>query len=96
MFSIIYNIYETVKYALTGEYSFITPVNKSNKSFWKGVSFDLREGIKCVLHLKTKLLISYDGKLLGRYINNEIVYLEDLDPKIIKWYNDCGFDIEQV
>ena len=87
------------KYAFTGkklhieDYDFSIPVSKSDKKFWEGVSFELDKDLKCIIHMKTKLLISYDCKLLGRFINDNVIFLEDLDPKIIQWYKDCGFDI---
>ena len=92
MFSFLYTIFERVKYALKGDYNFSTPVPKSDKDFWKGLSCKVGD-LECIIHDRTKLLISYNGKLLGRYINGEMIPVEDLNPKIINWYKDCGFEI---
>ena len=76
------------------EYDFNEPVNRSNRNFWQGVGakiYDDEEEIKCILHVNTNLIITYEGELIGRQTDDGIIYLEDLDPKIIKWYMDCGF-----
>ncbi len=97
MFSIFFNILERVKSIFKSkEYDFSKPVPKSNKDFWKGVSCEIGNDLKCIIHLKSSLLISYEGKLLGRYINGEMIPLEELDPKIVQWYKDSGFEVEQV
>ncbi len=102
MFSILYSIFERVKCIFTrnklpkDNYDFSVPVPKSDKKFWEGLSCELDNGLKCIIHMKTRLLISYEGKLLGRYVDNDIIQVEDLDPKIIQWYKDCGFEIESV
>lgn len=100
MFSIFYNIVDKVKLLFrkglrNDTFDFSTPVPKGDKDFWKGVSFSKGE-LSCIIHLKTNLLINYDGKLMGRFVKDEVIPFEDLDPKIIQWYKDCGFDIEQV
>lgn len=76
------------------DYDFNEPVSKSNRSFWQGVGakiYDGKEEMKCILHVNTNLIITYDGKLIGRQTDDGIIYVENLDPKIIKWYTDCGF-----
>ena len=76
------------------EYDFNEPVNISNRTFWQGVGakiYDDEEEIKCILHVNTNLIITYEGELIGRQTDDGIIYLEDLDPKIIQWYTDCGF-----
>lgn len=76
------------------DYDFNEPVDRSNRNFWQGVGakiYDDDEEIKCILHVNTNLIITYDGKLIGRQTDEGIIYVEDLDPKIIKWYRDCGF-----
>ena len=76
------------------EYDFNEPVNRSNRTFWQGVGakiYNEDEEIKCILHVNTNLIITYEGELIGRQTDDGIIYLEDLDPKIIKWYTDCGF-----
>ena len=77
------------------DYDFNEPVNKSNKQFWQGVASkiydDDDEEVKCILHVNTNLIITYDGKLIGRQTDEGIIYVEDLDPKIIQWYTNSGF-----
>ncbi len=76
------------------DYDFNEPVDRSNRTFWKGVGakiYNEDEEIKCILHVNTNLIITYEGELIGRQTDDGIIYLEDLDPKIIKWYMDCGF-----
>ncbi len=84
------------------DYDFNEPVSKSDKEFWQGVGakicdYDDEEikktqgPFKCILHVNTNLIITYEGKLIGRQTDDGIVYIEDLDPKIIQWYMNCGF-----
>lgn len=76
------------------DYDFNEPVNKSNKEFWQGIGariYDDDDEIKCILHVNTNLIITYEGKLIGRQTDDGIVYIEDLDTKIIQWYMNCGF-----
>ena len=77
------------------DYDFNEPVGKSDKEFWQGVGAKIYdyddEEIKCILHVNTNLIITYEGKLIGRQTDEGIVYIEDLDPKIIQWYMNCGF-----
>jgi hypothetical protein len=76
------------------DYDFNEPVSKSNKTFWQGVGakiYDDEEEIKCILHVNTNLIITYEGELIGRQTDKGIVYIKDLDPKIIQWYVNCGF-----
>jgi len=77
------------------DYDFNEPVGKSDKEFWQGVGAKIYdyddEEIKCILHVNTNLIITYEGKLIGRQTDDGIVYIEDLDPKIIQWYMNCGF-----
>jgi hypothetical protein len=54
-------------------------------------SADNDEEKKCILHVNTNLIITYEGELIGRQTDEGIVYIEDLDPKIIQWYVNCGF-----
>lgn len=72
------------------DFDFSTPVPKSDTKFWKGYSCIIGD-LKCIIHRSTNLLLSYDGKLIGRYINKEFIPIEELDPRIIQWYRDCGF-----
>ena len=72
------------------DFDFSTPVPKSDTKFWKGYSCVIGD-LKCIIHRSTNLLLSYDGKLIGRYINKEFIPVEELDPRIIQWYKDCGF-----
>ena len=83
------------------DYDFNEPVSKSDKEFWQGVGakiYDYDDEIKktqgpfkCILHVNTNLIITYEGKLIGRQTDEGIIYVEDLDPKIIQWYMNCGF-----
>lgn len=76
------------------DYEFNEPVSKSNRTFWQGVGakiYDNDEEKKCILHVNTNLIITYEGELIGRQTDEGIVYIEDLDPKIIQWYVNCGF-----
>lgn len=76
------------------DYDFNEPVSKSNKEFWQGIGakiYDDDDEVKCILHVNTNLIITYEGKLIGRQTDDGIIYIEDLDPKIIQWYMDCGF-----
>ncbi len=77
------------------DYDFNEPVGKSDKEFWQGIGAkiydDDDEEINCILHVNTNLIITYEGKLIGRQTDEGIVYIEDLDPKIIQWYMNCGF-----
>ena len=77
------------------DYDFNEPVSKSDKEFWQGVGAktydDYDEEIKCILHVNTNLIITYEGKLIGRQTDEGIICVEDLDTKIIQWYMNCGF-----
>lgn len=84
------------------DYDFNEPVSKSNKEFWQGIGArmynDEDEEIKrtlgpfnCILHVNTNLIITYEGKLIGRHTDEGVIYIEDLDPKIIQWYMNSGF-----
>ena len=76
------------------DYDFNEPVSKSDKEFWQGVGakiYDDDDEIKCILHVNTNLIITYEGKIIGRQTDDGIIYIEDLDPKIIQWYMNCGF-----
>jgi predicted cobalt transporter CbtA len=83
------------------DYEFNEPVSKSDKEFWQGVGAKIYDDdeeikrtqgpLKCILHVNTNLIITYEGKLIGRQTDDGIVYIEDLDPKIIQWYMNCGF-----
>ncbi len=91
MFSFIYDIFERIKGKFSKKNIFSTPVPKSDKKFWKGYSCVIGD-LNCIIHKHTNLLISYEGKLIGRYVDNEMIPIERLDPKIIQWYKDCGFE----
>lgn len=63
----------------------------SDKEFWVGKSAYIPLGDddiqKCIVHVKTNLLIDYEGHLLGRYVDEE---LEEELPEYIKdWYSKC-------
>jgi len=69
----------------------------SDKDFWVGKSAYIpstneqgEEDIeKCIVHVKTNLLISYDGVLLGRYKDDEMIPVEELPVEITEWYKKC-------
>jgi hypothetical protein len=84
------------------DYDFNEPVSKSDKEFWQGVGAKIYDDddeeikrtlgpFKCILHVNTNLIITYEGKIIGRQTDDGIIYIEDLDPKIIQWYMNCGF-----
>jgi hypothetical protein len=77
------------------DYDFNETVDKSDKEFWQGVSSKIvDEGgieVDCILHVKTNLIISYEGELIGRDTDEGVIYLNELDPKIIQWYKNCDF-----
>ncbi len=69
----------------------------TDKDFWVGKSAYIpstneqgEDDIqKCIVHVKTNLLISYDGVLLGRYKDDEMIPVEELPAEIIDWYKKC-------
>lgn len=80
-------------------FDFSVVVPKSNKEFWVGKSCYLREtdneGNKtelfCIIHIKSNIVLTKDGQLLGRFVNNEFIDVEDLPNNIKEWYSACGF-----
>ena len=66
----------------------------TDKVFWVGKSAyipseDDEDIQKCIVHVKTNLLIDYEGNLLGRYVGDDVIPVESLSPEILKWYKNC-------
>jgi len=78
-------------FSYTKDYDFNEPVDKSNKNFWVGSRIVI-DNEEYILHKKTNLIMSFDGELVGRYTSRGIIEVDYLEPKIIQWYNDCGFN----
>ncbi len=80
-------------------FEFNEVIPSSNRDFWVGKSCYIKEvdqeghekDIKCILHVKTNLVLSIDGELLGRNINGEFVDVSNLPLDVKQWYSKCGF-----
>ena len=80
-------------------FDFTQVIPKSNRDFWVGKSCLIKEvdeqgnvnEVKTILHVKTNLVLSIDGDLLGRNINGEFIDVEDLPLDVKVWYQRCGF-----
>ncbi len=80
-------------------FDFTQVVPKNNRDFWVGKSCYIKEvdengnvnEIKTILHVKTNLVLSIDGVLLGRNINGEFIDVKDLPLDVKVWYQRCGF-----
>ena len=65
----------------------------TDKVFWVGKSAyipseddDIQ---RYIVHVKTNLLIDYEGNLLGRYVGDDIIPVENLSSEILEWYKNC-------
>jgi hypothetical protein len=80
-------------------FDFTQVIPKNNRNFWVGKSCYIKEideqgnvnEVKTILHVKTNLVLSMDGELLGRNINGEFVDVKDLPLDVKIWYERCGF-----
>jgi hypothetical protein len=72
-------------------FDFSEIVPKTDKSFWVGKSCYITDGTNCIIHIKTNLVLSIDGELLGRFHNGEFIDVNDLPNNIKEWYTACGF-----
>jgi len=74
-------------------------VPKDDRDFWVGKSCYIKEvdengnvnELKTILHVKTNLVLSIDGELLGRNVNGEFIDAKDLPLYVKDWYQSCGF-----
>ena len=89
----------TVEIENANNFDFTQVVPKNNRDFWVGKSCYIKEvdengnvnEVKTILHVKTNLVLSIDGELLGRNINSEFVDVKDLPLEVKVWYQRCGF-----
>ncbi len=81
------------------DFDFKTIYPKGDRNFWVGKSAYIKqedsEGNiteqQCIIHVKTNLVMDFDGNLLGRKVNNEFIFIEDIPEYIKEWYKACGF-----
>ena len=89
----------TVEIENANNFDFTQVIPKSNRDFWVGKSCLIKEvddqgnvnEVKTILHVKTNLVLSIDGELLGRNIDGHFVDVDDLSVDIKVWYKKCGF-----
>jgi len=57
------------------------------KTFWEGKGIHIEgETSQCVLHLKTNLIFTQDGKIVGKIDENfEVTHVDDLDKDVLDW-----------
>jgi hypothetical protein len=80
-------------------FDFTQVIPKDNTDFWVGKSCYIKEvdengninEVKTILHVKTNLVLSIDGELLGRNVNGEFVDVNNLPLDVKVWYQRCGF-----
>ena len=80
-------------------FNFTEVIPKDNTDFWVGKSCYIKEvdeegnvnEVKTILHVKTNLVLSVDGELLGRNVNGEFVDVNNLPLDVKVWYQRCGF-----
>ena len=80
-------------------FNFTEVIPKDNLDFWVGKSCYIKEvdhegnvnEVKTILHVKTNLVLSVDGELLGRNVNGEFVDVNNLPLDVKVWYQRCGF-----
>ncbi len=88
----------TIEIENATNFDFTQVVPKNNRDFWVGKSCYIKEvdehgnvnEIKTILHVKTNLVLSIDGELLGRNIKGEFVDVEKLPLEVKVWYKKCG------
>jgi photosystem II stability/assembly factor-like uncharacterized protein len=81
------------------DFDFKTIYPKGDRNFWVGKSAYIKEEDdngnitekKCIIHVKTNLVMDYEGNLLGRRFNNGFIPIEDVPVYIKEWYSTCGF-----
>jgi hypothetical protein len=81
------------------DFDFKTIYPKGDRNFWVGKSAYIKEEDdegniiekKCIIHVKSNLVMDYDGNLLGRQVNNEFISVDDIPSYIKDWYASCGF-----
>jgi hypothetical protein len=89
----------TIEIENATNFDFTQVVPKNNRDFWVGKSCYIKEvdengnvnEVKTILHVKTNLVLSIDGELLGRNINGEFIDVKDLPLDVKVWYQRCGF-----
>ena len=89
----------TIEIENANNFDFTQVVPKNNRDFWVGKSCYIKEvdehgninEVKTILHVKTNLVLSIDGDLLGRNINGEFIDVKDLPIDVKIWYQSCGF-----
>jgi hypothetical protein len=80
-------------------FDFTEVVSKDNTDFWVGKSCYIKEvdengnvnEVKTILHVKSNLVLTIDGELLGRNVNGEFVDVNNLPLDVKVWYQRCGF-----
>jgi hypothetical protein len=80
-------------------FNFTEVIPKDDRDFWVGKSCYIKEvdengninEVKTILHVKTNLVLSIDGELLGRNVNGEFVDVNNLPLDVKVWYQRCGF-----
>jgi len=80
-------------------FDFTEVVFKDNTDFWVGKSCYIKEvdengnvnEVKTILHVKSNLVLSINGELLGRNVNGEFVDVNNLPLDVKVWYQRCGF-----
>lgn len=89
----------TIEIENANNFDFTQVIPKNNRDFWVGKSCLIKEvddqgnvnEVKTILHVKTNLVLSIDGELLGRNIDGHFVDVDDLPVDIKDWYQRCGF-----
>jgi hypothetical protein len=89
----------TIEIENANNFDFTQVIPKNNRDFWVGKSCIIKDvneygnvnEVKTILHVKTNLVLSIDGELLGRNVNGEFIEVEDLPLYVKDWYKNCGF-----
>jgi len=89
----------TIEIENATDFDFTQIVPKNNRDFWVGKSCYIKEvdelgnvnQVKTILHVKTNLVLSIDGELLGRNVDGKFVEVEYLPSDVKVWYKNCGF-----
>ena len=71
-------------------FDFSSPVSMSDMSFWKFSLLNCND-IKVFIHQYSNILMSDKGEIIGRFIENNFVPLDQLENKdtIMLWHKYC-------